>query len=120
MLSRRDILLGAARMAGAAAFAGPARNVLASAPEPRTPVSFHVPAGSCDCHTHIFDPERFPYAASRPYTPETASIADVRALLEPRAQKLAGAIVGRALYDGRLDAAKALALLESAAQGAAS
>jgi len=80
MLSRRDILLGAARMAGAAAFAGPARNVLASAPEPRTPVSFHVPAGSCDCHTHIFDPERFPYAASRPYTPETASIADVRAL----------------------------------------
>jgi phosphoribosylformimino-5-aminoimidazole carboxamide ribotide isomerase len=49
-----------------------------------------------------------------------ASIADVRALLEPRAQKLAGAIVGRALYDGRLDAAKALALLESAAQGAAS
>jgi phosphoribosylformimino-5-aminoimidazole carboxamide ribotide isomerase len=49
-----------------------------------------------------------------------ASIADVRALLEPRAQKLAGAIVGRALYDGRLDAAKALALLKSAAQGAAS
>ncbi len=34
-----------------------------------------------------------------------ASIADVRALLS-RAQKLEGAIAGRALYDGRLDAAK--------------
>ncbi len=40
-----------------------------------------------------------------------ASLADVRALLEPRAQKLEGAIAGRALYDGRLDAAAALSLL---------
>jgi phosphoribosylformimino-5-aminoimidazole carboxamide ribotide isomerase len=43
-----------------------------------------------------------------------ASIDDVRALLDPRAQKLQGAIVGRALYDGRLDAAAALALLRGA------
>src|ERR1700728_4949854 len=43
-----------------------------------------------------------------------ASIDDIRALLEPRAQKLAGAIAGRALYDGRLDAAEALAVLRSA------
>jgi phosphoribosylformimino-5-aminoimidazole carboxamide ribotide isomerase len=43
-----------------------------------------------------------------------ASLADVKALLEPRAQKLAGAIVGRALYDGRLDAAAALQLIRSA------
>jgi phosphoribosylformimino-5-aminoimidazole carboxamide ribotide isomerase len=42
-----------------------------------------------------------------------ASIEDVRALLEPRAKKLAGAIVGRALYDGRLDAAEALDLLRA-------
>ena len=40
-----------------------------------------------------------------------ASIADVKALLEPRARRLAGAIAGRALYDGRLDAAAALALI---------
>jgi phosphoribosylformimino-5-aminoimidazole carboxamide ribotide isomerase len=46
-----------------------------------------------------------------------ASLDDVRALLAPRAQKLAGAIAGRALYDGRLDAAAALALLRSASQG---
>lgn len=40
-----------------------------------------------------------------------ASIDDVRALLEPRARKLEGAIAGRALYDGRLDAAEALSLI---------
>jgi len=47
-----------------------------------------------------------------------ASMADVRALLAPRAAKLEGAIVGRALYDGRVDAAQALALLRAAPQGA--
>src|SRR5437773_11367334 len=40
-----------------------------------------------------------------------ASLDDVRALLSPRARKLAGAIAGRALYDGRLDPATALALI---------
>ena len=40
-----------------------------------------------------------------------ASLDDVRALLAPRARKLAGAIVGRALYDGRLDAIAALGLI---------
>jgi phosphoribosylformimino-5-aminoimidazole carboxamide ribotide isomerase len=43
-----------------------------------------------------------------------ASIEDVRAMLGPRAKKLAGAIAGRALYDGRLDAANALALIRNA------
>ena len=43
-----------------------------------------------------------------------ASIDDVKALLEPRARKLAGAIAGRALYDGRIDAAEALRLIRAA------
>ena len=43
-----------------------------------------------------------------------ASIDDVKALLTPRAKKLAGAIAGRALYDGRLDPAAALALIRNA------
>jgi len=43
-----------------------------------------------------------------------ASIDDVRALLAPRARKLAGAIAGRALYDGRLDPQAALALIRHA------
>jgi len=43
-----------------------------------------------------------------------ASLDDVRALLAPRASKLAGAIAGRALYDGRLDAKEALTLIRAA------
>ena len=43
-----------------------------------------------------------------------ASIDDVRALIAPRAKKLEGAIAGRALYDGRLDAKEALALMREA------
>jgi len=43
-----------------------------------------------------------------------ASIDDIKALLEPRANKLEGAIAGRALYDGRLDAAEALRLIRAA------
>ncbi|HEX2653655.1 MAG TPA: 1-(5-phosphoribosyl)-5-[(5-phosphoribosylamino)methylideneamino]imidazole-4-carboxamide isomerase [Xanthobacteraceae bacterium] len=45
-----------------------------------------------------------------------ASIEDVKALLEPRARKLAGAIAGRALYDGRLDPAAALQLIRAASK----
>ena len=43
-----------------------------------------------------------------------ASIEDVKAMLTPRAKKLEGAIAGRALYDGRLDPAAALALIRNA------
>ena len=43
-----------------------------------------------------------------------ASIADIKALVSPRAKKLEGAIAGRALYDGRLDAAEALGLIRAA------
>jgi phosphoribosylformimino-5-aminoimidazole carboxamide ribotide isomerase len=43
-----------------------------------------------------------------------ASIDDVTALLAPRARKLEGAIAGRALYDGRLDAPAALKLIRDA------
>jgi phosphoribosylformimino-5-aminoimidazole carboxamide ribotide isomerase len=43
-----------------------------------------------------------------------ASLDDIKALLAPRAKKLEGAITGRALYDGRLDAAAALKLIKAA------
>jgi phosphoribosylformimino-5-aminoimidazole carboxamide ribotide isomerase len=43
-----------------------------------------------------------------------AGIGDIHALLQPRYRVLAGAIAGRALYDGRLDARAALAVLASA------
>jgi phosphoribosylformimino-5-aminoimidazole carboxamide ribotide isomerase len=45
------------------------------------------------------------------------SLDDVRKLLKPRAKKLSGAIAGRALYDGSLDAKAALELVRSAKTG---
>jgi phosphoribosylformimino-5-aminoimidazole carboxamide ribotide isomerase len=39
-------------------------------------------------------------------------LADLQALVETRHPNIAGAICGRALYDGRLDAVAALALME--------
>jgi len=42
-----------------------------------------------------------------------ASLDDIRRLIEPDCKKLAGAITGRALYDGRLDPAQALALIKA-------
>lgn len=43
-----------------------------------------------------------------------ASLDDVRALTSPENRVLAGAVTGRALYDGRMDARRALALIEAA------
>lgn len=44
-----------------------------------------------------------------------ASMDDIRRMTEPDAQVLAGAISGRALYDGRIDSREALALLKGVA-----
>jgi predicted TIM-barrel fold metal-dependent hydrolase len=44
-------------------------------------VNFDVPAGACDCHTHIHgDPAVFPYFSGRVYTPETALPEEMSAL----------------------------------------
>ena len=43
-----------------------------------------------------------------------ASLDDIRRMVQPDARKLAGAITGRALYDGRIDAAEALQILRAA------
>jgi predicted TIM-barrel fold metal-dependent hydrolase len=44
-------------------------------------VNFEVPAGACDCHTHIHgDPARYPFFAGRVYTPETALPEEMAAL----------------------------------------
>ena len=80
MISRRNLLFGAAA-AGAAALAGRMPDLLAKAAQPSTPVNFTMPPGACDCHTHIFgDPQQFPMIPTRVYTPETASIAEMQAL----------------------------------------
>ncbi len=80
MLTRRDVLRGAAA-AGAAALIRGGSTAFANASQPSTAVNFDVPTGACDCHTHVFgDAKRFPFAASRNYTPEPASVAEMRAL----------------------------------------
>jgi predicted TIM-barrel fold metal-dependent hydrolase len=69
MLTRRKVLLGA--LAGAAMLR--TSMTFAKASQPATPVNFDVPAGACDCHTHIHgDPAAFPFFSGRVYTPETA------------------------------------------------
>ena len=80
MLTRREVLLGGA-VAGTGLFLGGWETAFAKASQPFTPVNFQVPEGACDCHTHVFgDPRRFPMAASRNYTPETASVAEMNSL----------------------------------------
>jgi predicted TIM-barrel fold metal-dependent hydrolase len=79
MVSRRDVLTGA--LAGAAALARRGAPLSAAASQPSTRVGFAVPAGACDCHTHVFgEPRRFAFAPGRTYTPEPASVAEMRAL----------------------------------------
>src|SRR2546423_15386204 len=69
ILTRRTILVGAL---ATGALLRP-RTSRATASQPATPVNFDVPAGACDCHTHIHgDPARFPFFAGRTYTPEMA------------------------------------------------
>jgi predicted TIM-barrel fold metal-dependent hydrolase len=77
MLTRRSILLASI----AAGVTMQSRDVSAKASQPSTPVNFDVPAGACDCHTHIHaDPEKFPFYVGRVYTPEPASPEEMSAL----------------------------------------
>jgi predicted TIM-barrel fold metal-dependent hydrolase len=65
----------------AAGMAMRASSLLAKASQPETSVNFDVPAGACDCHTHIIgDPATFPFFADRTYTPETALPEEMTAL----------------------------------------
>ena len=80
MISRREMLMGIAA-AGTATLIPPTMPAEASASQPHTPVNFDVPPNACDTHTHIFgDPARFPWTPSRIYTPEQASIPEMRSL----------------------------------------
>ncbi|WP_454618029.1 amidohydrolase family protein [Bradyrhizobium cenepequi] len=77
MLTRRSMMLASI----AAGVIMNDRNVYAKAAQPSTPVNFDVPAGACDCHTHIHgDPQKFPFFTGRVYTPEPASPEEMSAL----------------------------------------
>jgi predicted TIM-barrel fold metal-dependent hydrolase len=80
MLSRREVLIGAG-VAGLGALVRGGTVAFAGASQPSTPVNFDVPEHACDTHTHVFgDPQQFPFAAGRNYTPEPASVEETRAL----------------------------------------
>ena len=77
MLTRRSMML--ASIAAGAAMNN--RTASAKAAQPSTPVNLEVPAGACDCHTHIHgDPAKFPFFAGCVYTPELASPEEMSAL----------------------------------------
>jgi predicted TIM-barrel fold metal-dependent hydrolase len=79
MLSRRAVILSGA--AAAVAAAGRRLSAAQGTTSSLTPVSFEVPAGACDCHTHVIgDPRRFPFTPARTYTPEQGSVEDLQAL----------------------------------------
>jgi predicted TIM-barrel fold metal-dependent hydrolase len=77
VLTRREVLVNAV-IAGTAI----GRRLASAQPaQPTTPVNFSVPAGACDCHTHIHgDPAAFPLFPGRVYTPEIALPEDMAAL----------------------------------------
>src|SRR4051794_14681882 len=77
MLTRRSMMLASI----AAGEMMNDRTASAKAAQPATPVNFDIPAGACDCHTHIHpDPQKFPFFAGRVYTPELASPEEMTAL----------------------------------------
>ena len=77
MPTRRGVMLGTV----AAGMVMRTSHLFAKASQPATPVAFDVPAGACDCHTHIIgDPRSFPFFAARTYTPEPALPEEMAAL----------------------------------------
>jgi predicted TIM-barrel fold metal-dependent hydrolase len=81
MLSRREVLIRAAAAAVVPTVIRPWTTMLAPVSQPATPLNFDVPALACDCHVHVFgDPRRFPFSSSRTYTPEPASVEQMRIL----------------------------------------
>ena len=62
-----------------------------------------------DATAELAEATRIPVIASG----GLASLDDIKALMEPRYARLAGAISGRALYDGRIDPQQALQLLRA-------
>ena len=89
MLSRRTFVTGI----GATGLARSLKlGFSAETPHSITPVRFDLPERACDCHVHVFgDAKRFPFAASRTYTPESASAAELLAM--HRALRIGRAVI---------------------------
>ena len=82
MLSRRELLVGGliGGVSGVFSRGGVAQ---AAAAQPRTKVTFDVPEESCDCSVHVFgDLKRYPFWGGRGYTPEPATVAELRQVMQ--------------------------------------
>lgn len=81
MLSRRKVLVGGL-LAGASGLFRREGVAHAAASQPRTKVSFDVPAGATDCAVHVFgDVKRHPYWEGRTYTPEPATVPELQQVM---------------------------------------
>jgi predicted TIM-barrel fold metal-dependent hydrolase len=79
MVTRREAIITG--VAGATGVLLNANRLFAKAAQPSTKVNFDVPAGACDCHVHIFgDPAKYQFFSGRTYTPEPATVPELRAL----------------------------------------
>jgi predicted TIM-barrel fold metal-dependent hydrolase len=82
MLSRREVL-AAGLMAGASAVFVRDDAIYATASQPRTKVNFDIPPGATDCAVHVYgDPKRYPYWEGRTYSPEPATVAELRQVMQ--------------------------------------
>jgi predicted TIM-barrel fold metal-dependent hydrolase len=82
MLTRRTVL-ASGLMAGVSGMFRRAGVAHAAASQPRTKLSFAVPPGATDCAVHVFgDRTRHPYWEGRTYTPEPATVAELRQVMQ--------------------------------------
>lgn len=80
MLNRREVMTLVGLGAGSSVL--PRLGWSRVATTPYTPSAVAIPARACDCHVHVFDPPRFPYADERVYTPDEAPLPALREHLE--------------------------------------
>ena len=80
MLTRRQALIAAATIPSIVGTSA-ANAAQIATPTVKTPISFSVPSGACDCHVHVIpDPAKFPMFAGRVYSPPIATAQELLAL----------------------------------------
>lgn len=77
MVNRRQMLVATGAAIGASSLIG-IDKVMGKELGQMSAIEFAVPSGVIDSHCHIFDPDRFPYAPKRKYTPPPATVQDLR------------------------------------------
>src|SRR5687767_13951726 len=94
MLSRRELLISGL-IAGTSGMFRDSGTAHAVAAQPGTKVSFVVPPGATDCAVHVYgDTRRHPYWDGRTYTPEPATVAELKQVM--RALRLDRVVVVQA------------------------